>query len=372
MLIELLANIFLFLYFLVIIYLFFGARKGQSIPITGDEPFITVLIPAKDEEKNIVECLNAILKQNYPPDKFEVLLIDDQSEDSTVELSSSFKEKFVNFRVIRIDETFKRKLQGKTRVIDFGVQSAKHDIILMTDADCMPNPDWIRSHAEIYNDSVGMVAGVTILDESYGKSKLFSVLQSIDWIFLLASGSASSGFGKHISCIGSNISFRKEAYNEVGGYESLPFSITEDLLLFKTIANKTKWKVIFPLKKSILNISKPMQTFTDYYRQRKRWVLGSKDLNFMGAILLITALTAHFFAVFSLFNNLYQLLAVFTLDTFIVFYFLSALDLKKYNKYLPIYLGFYIVNVIMLLYVSIFDRTVIWKKRRYNQKGEVL
>ena len=372
MLIELLANIFLILYFFVIIYLFFGSIKGKNAEVKGDQPYISVLVPAKNEELNIRDCLNAIAKQSYPVDKFEVLILDDESEDATSEIAAELTKKYSNFHLVNINEEFKPNLQGKTRVIDYGIDLAKHDIILMTDADCMPHPEWIASHAEMYNEKVGMVAGITVLDESYGHSKLFSILQSIDWIFLLGSGAASSGFNNHISCIGSNISFRKKAYFDVGGYENLPFSITEDLLLFKTIAKKTNWQVIFPLKKSILNISKPMQSFKEYYQQRKRWVFGSRDLNFMGTVLLSTAILAHLFAATTAFYSLKQLVSIFILDSFIVLNFLMSLKLKKYIPYLPVYFGFYLVNVMMLIYVSIFDRTVIWKNRRYNRKGEIL
>ncbi len=82
-------------------------------------------------------------------------------------------------------------------------------------------------------------------------------MQAIDFIYLLFIASGTINLGKPVSCIGNNMSFRKKAYEEAGGFENLPFSVTEDFLLLNSINKLKKYRIIYPLNKDSLVISKP-------------------------------------------------------------------------------------------------------------------
>ena len=119
-------------------------------------------------------------------------------------------------------------------------------------------------------------------------------MQNLDWIMLQGFASGSVGINKPISCIGSNFAFRKSAYYDVGGYESLPFSITEDLLLYKTISLKTKSKFVYPLNaQAQLMLVNQWIAFKSLYQQRKRWAIGSLGIGGFGLFVMLLNSAAH-------------------------------------------------------------------------------
>ena len=226
-----------------------------------------------------------------------------------------------------------------------------------------------------FEENVGVVGGITLLNEKLIRNKLFGVFQNIDWIFLLGTGAGAAGAGFPISCIGSSLAFRKKAYYDVGGYEEIPFSITEDLSLYKSIARNTNWEFKAPLNPESINWSIPMTNFISFYRQRKRWLFGSFDLNFFGGITLAAAVLMHIFPLIHFIVypesnlSLYGLLTVFSVDLITISSFLIFLKQTKYIVFVPLYFLYYIINVLIMPFVLIFDRKVKWKNRTYSKKG---
>ncbi|MCB0278101.1 MAG: glycosyltransferase, partial [Calditrichaeota bacterium] len=249
------VDIFLVLYGLVTVALIYGAARQSNLQEDQRWLKLSVLIPAKDEEESIGACLDALFRQDYPVEDFEIIVINDQSTDHTVDRVLKRKNEFANLSCIDVS-TDDNPLIGKSRAIGLGVETAKHEIIVMTDADCRPNPNWLKTIAANFTDEVGVVSGITILQTNV-KNRLFAIMQSIDWIFLLGAGSAAVGMGQPISCIGSNLAFRKSLFNQIGGYKNLKFSVTEDLQLYKSLAKKTDAVFRFPMTRDILNYSLP-------------------------------------------------------------------------------------------------------------------
>src|SRR4030095_8571351 len=119
-------------------------------------------------------------------------------------------------------------------------------IILSTDADCRVPPDWVLSTVSYYESNTGMVCGFTSVKS---ENSLFAKVQNIDWMYLLTLASASTGLRMIMSCVGNNLSFRKESYENAGGYESIDFSVTEDLALMRKIDSMKEYNIHFPVDK---------------------------------------------------------------------------------------------------------------------------
>src|SRR4030095_7025838 len=103
---------------------------------------------------------------------------------------------------------------------------------------------------------------------------LFWGLQSVDWLYLLSVASGGDGIRIPISCVGNNMSYRKKAYDEVGGYEKIPFSVTEDFMLLQKIHKDAGYNTKFPVNDETKNITLPCLTINQLLSQKKRWAAG--------------------------------------------------------------------------------------------------
>ncbi len=321
------------------LYLAFGAAKQtESDSIASDIAF-TVIVPAKDEAENIAQCLDALMNQSFSSAKYEVLVMDDSSADETAAIAEAFLQKHRNISVHHVQEN--KTLVGKSNAIDQGIAFAKNEIIAICDADCEPNKDWLLCLAKQFKKNINVVSGFTLLAEN--KVSLFGKLQNIDWIYLLGIGASAAKLAHPISCIGSNLAFRKETYFAVGGYKKIGFSITEDLALYKTMGKYNPKAFAFDILPESINWSKPMKSYKEFYKQRKRWVLGSFDLNIVGGLLLASALLAHLIPVLSAIytGNIIALSAMIAIDSIVLYSFFSRLKQRSLVFYLPVYFLFY-------------------------------
>jgi cellulose synthase/poly-beta-1,6-N-acetylglucosamine synthase-like glycosyltransferase len=246
-----------------------------------------------------------------------------------------------------------------------GIKISTGEIILTTDADCVVNPLWAKTIASYYVGNVGVVNGFT----SQTVKDSFSGIQAIDFIYLLFIASGTINLGKPVSCIGNNMSFRKKAYEETGGFENLPFSVTEDFLLLNSIHKLKKFEVIYPLNKDSLVISKPAANFRELFNQKKRWAVGGIDTPPLGIVLMLWAFLTNLFLLITpfYFSAAWLYLAIFkiAIDFFVLLPIHQRLGLQKNLKYFPVVQIYYIIYVIVLPFVVLFSKKIRWKDRVY-------
>ena len=352
-------------YFIISAVLILGAKK--SFPQLKDDelPSISIVVAARNEEKNILTCLRSLDELTYPDNKIEVIVIDDASTDNTLKITSNFIHGKIRFRVIHLEETESDKLKGKVRAMAAGIKLAKGDTILTTDADCIVNPLWAKTIASYYVKDVGVVNGFT----SQNVSGLFSGMQAIDFIYLLFISSGTINLGKPVSCIGNNMSFRKKAYDETGGFENLPFSVTEDFLLLNSIQKLKKYKVVYPVNRNSLVFSKPVSTIKELLNQKKRWAVGGIETPPLGIGLMLWSFLTNLSILLTpfFFNSTWLYLLIFKIatDLFVLIPIHQKLGLQKNLKYFLVFEFYYIVYVLILPLLIIFNKNVKWKDRVY-------
>ena len=145
-------------YALRMLYFAVGARKENSKMLNeiaaGSEPMVTIVVPARNEEARIEDCIRSIARNQYPREKFEIIAVNDRSEDETGQLLESLKREIPNLSVIHNDKSKAIKnLQGKPGALQLAINSCRGTIILMTDADCTVSETWIRSPAATFRNS---------------------------------------------------------------------------------------------------------------------------------------------------------------------------------------------------------------------------
>jgi cellulose synthase/poly-beta-1,6-N-acetylglucosamine synthase-like glycosyltransferase len=178
---------------------------------------ISIVIAARDEEGRILPCLESLENLDYPEDKYEIIFIDDHSSDNTAELIGSFCKKYTNWKIIRLNEK-STQLRGKKNALQKGIAQANGEIIFTTDADCVVPPNWLQIMSGYFKPGVSMVLGYSPL--IYSKKWYFKLLQ-FDNLFSAIASAATAKLGYPFTSVGRNMAYRKDAYNNVGGFLSL-------------------------------------------------------------------------------------------------------------------------------------------------------
>lgn len=143
---------------------------------------ITVIVPARNEAKTISILLHDILAQNYPKELFDVVVIDDHSEDETFEISLQFAKNNSQIKVYKLNElipTFETTTAYKKRAIEAAVNLAKGDLIITTDADCRVQKNWLRSIATLYEKQHAKLIAAPVCFQN--EQSYFQKFQSLDF-----------------------------------------------------------------------------------------------------------------------------------------------------------------------------------------------
>ncbi|HZV11769.1 MAG TPA: glycosyltransferase [Candidatus Kapabacteria bacterium] len=353
------------LYWIRSLVFYIGARRAAHPGrVQGNEPKISVVVAARNEEKNIGQCLRTLVGQEYPADKMEIIVMDDGSTDATGTIISTLISSYPSVKLFHVQKEDSH-LRGKSRAVAQGFDHASGEIFVTTDADCVVPPLWLKQVASYFDAKTGVVAGFTL--QKY--SSVFEAVQSLDWAYILTLASSGMGLRKPLGCIGNNLAFRREAYESVGGYRKIPFSITEDLALLQAVCNTGKWDYKYPLDADMLVWSEPCPSMRSLWSQKCRWALGGKKLGLRGYVVLIVSVLMDLGLLVSLatmqWDGLLLLFAArWIADIIILMPTLRALRCGKLYKYFIPY-EFYALIYEILLPIGLMKKEIEWKGRTF-------
>ncbi len=354
----------LLLYWTLIAILLYGIARTRDDASNTSQPFVSVIVAARNEEQTLPNCLSSLAVQTYPPGLFEVIVVNDHSEDGTARVCTAFAGRFQHFHALVPEPD--PVLRGKTNALARGIAAAAGEIIMVTDADCTVPPTWIESTVRRYNPKVGLVGGVTV-QRATGP---FTGAQSLDWAFLLGLAASAVNLRNPLSTIGNNLSFRRSAYEEVGGYRSIKFSVTEDYALFQAIVRTGCWEYYYLLDPAHLVVSEPCSTLRELVRQKQRWGKGGLDMKASGLAVMAIGFLMHAGIVGGLLLGAWELSASVFLGKAIGDYtFLQAvlkrIDRLQDRKYFYWFELYYLLYVLLLPFIVFFGGKVRWKGREY-------
>jgi hypothetical protein len=218
------------------------ARWAKQQPCGGsDVPRVSVIVAARNEESTISACLESLRAQDYPAERFEIVVVDDHSTDATFRAAEGAGAgQSVPMRAVRATECLSG-VGPKKNALAFGIEHSAGEILLFTDADCRVPRRWIRAMIEHYDPSTGAVAGAVLPVQSAG----FGL--SLWWLERLLvhySAAAAIGWGSPASASGGNLSYRRSVYEQLGGIARLDVSSGDDDLMVQAIA-RAGWRVRF-------------------------------------------------------------------------------------------------------------------------------
>lgn len=239
-----------------------GPSEAGHASQRTEPSFVSVLVAARDEQERLPDCIRSLKAQSLASDRYEIIVADDHSTDGTPDVAVSY-----DVRCVRVPEAE----AGKAAAIHAGVEAARGDVLVVTDADCRPPARWLEEMSHMFrDDDLGMVCGVTAVA---GRS-VIARIQAADWTLLLTMAAAFSAAGIPLTAMGNNMAFRRESYEAVGGYPAIEPSVTEDYALFREIGRRTPWSVRLLLDRRLRNVTLPLRRLPEVIRQRRRWARG--------------------------------------------------------------------------------------------------
>lgn len=210
------ALILSYYYLAILLLLAAGIFKLKRVKNESVQQRISVIIAARNEENNIANLLNCLTQQNYPRDRFEVILADDRSTDRTGESVEEFINREENIRYVRI---VPEEPGGKKRALARGISAARFPILAFTDADCLPPSDWLSEINSYFTEDTDFLAGYSPLIRD--KDTLLLQLKNLERLSIYAVMAGGMGWNLGLTCTARNMAYRKTLFEKVNGFSGL-------------------------------------------------------------------------------------------------------------------------------------------------------
>lgn len=267
----LITILLLFAYCILLLFYRRGWLSLPGRPIQKGAPStrISVIIPARNEEKHIGHCLQSILNGNYPQELYEIIVVNDHSTDNTVAVIGALASPRV--KLIHLsDHIHGEQNSYKKLAIDIAIRHAGNALIVGTDADCIPPPGWLASIASLYesDDPVFIAAPVSIA----AGSTFIGIFQALDFMMLQGITGAAVHMNVHSMCNGANLAYSKNAFFEVNGFEGIDnIASGDDMLLMHKLYQRYPNRIRFLKSKEAIVSTAAVTGLRDFLRQRVRW-----------------------------------------------------------------------------------------------------
>lgn len=243
----------------------FAFAKAQKI--TPKRIPISVIVCAKNEEENVAKFIPLLAEQNYPD--FEIVLIDDASSDTTLDIFEAFEKQYSNIRLVKVEnnEAF---WGNKKYALTLGIKAAKKEYLLFTDADCYPtSKEWITAMSSQFTMQKTIVLGYggyekipnSLLNKIIRFETLLTAIQYFSW----------AKIGNPYMGVGRNLAYKKDEFFNVNGFiNHIQVRSGDDDLFINEAATSKNTTIAY--NPESFTYSKPKTTFKDWLIQKRRHI----------------------------------------------------------------------------------------------------
>ena len=273
------AVLLIYSIFMVIVHLVIICGIVRACAISGKQRLaeqkkqfkVSVIIPAKDEADNLPALFESLEKVMTPD--VQVILADDRSVDQTQSLMNEFAAKHSNVKVIKNTEPPKPGMNPKHSMLSIASRYADGDILMFTDADCIVPAGWVTEVSRYFQDpKVGLVFSAVVTAPGCSLRERYQTQDHLMRFFYTV---GAVGLGNPSGGYGNNLAIRRTALEEIGGFDSIGFSLTEDAQLIAAVRNTGHWKVAVCPFRSVLVYAQPQKKLLDAAKQEVRWSAGA-------------------------------------------------------------------------------------------------
>lgn len=324
-------------YALLILSFIWGFEKIPLFGLKDHHPKTTfsIIIPFRNEENNLPQLLESIHQLKYPKELFEILLVNDESEDQSIEIINAFCKKHSLSLTILDNE--RKTISPKKDAITRAIKRAKNTWILTTDADCILPKNWLLFYNSfIQENKVDMICGPV----NYIQTKTFlDAFQKLELLSLIGATIGGFGIDKPFMCNGANLGYTKAFFNQVNGFSgNTTIASGDDMFLLEKALKHNKYKVKFLKSEGACVLTKSAADFKSVLQQRIRW--ASKTTHFKNSFGKIAGL------IIFLMNFLLLILLVMNFLNFITVKILLAVFILKF------YLDFWLISKVAIFFKS--------------------
>lgn len=338
------------------------ARFEPPVKGTSQTHAVSVIICSRDEAQNLEQHLLPVLTQQYGT-THEVIVVNDNSMDDTKYVLDEYKKKHKNLQVIVLEQEA-MLIAGKKFPLSIGIKESKHEVVLLTDADCTPASDqWITKMQEAFTPGIEVVLGYGAYKKLPGfLNKLIrweTFHTALQYFGYALAGTPYMGVGR-------NLSYRKEVFFRNKGFSAINnIPSGDDDLFINKVAHKNNTAVV--IDKEAFTVSMPKQTWKEWLRQKNRHYSTGKYYKTAHKFLLgLYSLTLF------LFYPLLILSIIFfdwrwALIPFVLRLAVQASVLKKAMRQLDesdLFRYFFLFDLWMFVYYLIFAPSILWKRPR--------
>jgi cellulose synthase/poly-beta-1,6-N-acetylglucosamine synthase-like glycosyltransferase len=353
------ASLNVLAYLLLILLL----KKSPDNKVSKHWPSVSVLIPVRNEEHNLPGLLECISNLDYPQDRMEILIGDDSSEDGSGEQIRNWEMKLDHVKYVQILEE-RNGLKAKANVLAQLISHSTSQFLLVLDADTFVGGNWVKEMVGSFKENTGLVNGITRVR---GKGFLAS-LQNIDWLFAQGKLKVLDQVKGSVTGIGNNMGMSRSSYEKSGGFENLPFSLTEDHALFTAMEQKA----LITIQKfcpDALGTTQAEESIARLISQRKRWMTGAFLIPFwIQLVLILEVMMGPLILLILLFNWQFGLLLYLT-SLLVYWLFLTRIErllmIKIQGIVLFVYPFYYTFIVTCSALLLILPLKISWKGRKY-------
>lgn len=256
----------------------------------------SVIIPARNEEDHIGNCLRSLFAQSYPAELFEVIVINDHSIDSTEAVVHAFQQQHNNLRLLNLNELLNGKQLNayKKKAIELAIQQSSGNWIVTTDADCTVQAEWLLLYDSYIQEKDPVFVAAPVMFRHTGT--FLSAFQLLDFISLQGITAAAVSAGYHSMCNGANIAYRKDVFYEVGQFRGIDqIASGDDMLLMHKIKQVYPDRLGYLFSKKAIVTTEPMPDWTSFLNQRIRWASKAdkyQDRSIFPVLALVLAVNA--------------------------------------------------------------------------------
>ena len=273
--IEIVAVISLIIY-LFYLKLFYSGLNKKDIELDFKKKKVSIIIAARNEEKNIPLLLTSLMNQTYPKELFEVIIVDDVSSDRTAEIVLQFKEKWDNIHLVNV-ENREEVISPKKNALAQGINASSGDIILCTDADCVVGKFWIESMVSFFKQDTQMVCGFSRTRiNDWNKAALPQKFEHFDFLVMMFAAAGAISSKKYFSCTGQNLAYRRKAFESVGGFERIKHLISGDDVNLMQLFRQQNFNIRFAFSPHSFVLTKQIERLAQLLNQRSRWASNMK------------------------------------------------------------------------------------------------
>lgn len=264
-----LAFVILGMYVVLIGSLFYGFQKIKPLSDFSIEPktSFSIIVPFRNEAENLPKLLHSISLLDYPDGLFEVILVDDESDDNYTIANYEFS--------VSVIQNMRKSNSPKKDAIETAIQVAENNWIITTDADCLIiNSNWLKIlNVYIQTENKRMVvAGVCYLPQS----GFLHAFQNLDFLSLQGATIGSFGLNQPFMCNGANFAYEKDFFQELNGFEgNSNMASGDDVFLLQKAVLKDKNIVGFCIHNQSVVATKSEKSWSDLFQQRIRWAAKS-------------------------------------------------------------------------------------------------